>query len=603
MFANKHRLVLLGLIIVMMALALSFASASTLDAAAPPAQGHRFILVAKSDGDYNALREEALKAGGKILREMSAVKMLVVAAPANFKDALKSSTHVEGVVPDRIERLIRPEMQAEFFGTTELRKRINLGTPQGLNKPAVKPDPAFNLPGLLWNVLRINAPEAWKLSTGSPLVTVGVADTGLDYTHSELKTQVANVVDFTGTEDPPICKTYFALPSPPFPSPSMGDADLAAFFHGPANTDWNGHGSWIGGNIAAALDGVGINGIAPNIKLVSLKISQWCGSAYDSEIIDAFLYAADHGINIVSISFGGYLDLKDPAQKLIYQQYVKTVAYALSKGTVIVAAAGNEHVRIGAGGLVMSHGPLTTPGSAFVDYYGLYENPGGIPGVVDVAATGNVVNAPSATCPDGTTGSNATCKPTSDAHQPIGVSKKNQLAYYSNYGPRIDVAAPGGARKFNLPLWDRGGTSGYPVTTADGFNAWEDFSITSNWAMEIPCYYWTDPSAYPYFYLNECYSTIQGTSMATPHASAALALIASRVPAARHNPLLLIGLLKINAQNIRGNTTPPLSATDTSAADLTGIVCADGYCHLGGPAISDRDAYGTGLVNAAGLLQ
>ncbi len=47
---------------------------------------------------------------------------------------------------------------------------------------------------------------------------------------------------------------------------------------------------------------------------MALKISQWCGSAYDSEILAAFVYAADHGINIVSISFGGYLDRSDPDQ-------------------------------------------------------------------------------------------------------------------------------------------------------------------------------------------------------------------------------------------------------------------------------------------------
>src|SRR4029077_10398867 len=120
--------------------------------------------------------------------------------------------------------------------------------------------------------------------------------------------------------------------------------------------DWNGHGSWIGGNIAATLDQEGVNGIAPRVGLVALKISQWCGSAYDSEILDAFLYAADHGIEVVNISFGGYLDRSDPEQELVYQQYVAVVQYARAHGTTIVAASGNEHVRIGAGGLVLSHG-------------------------------------------------------------------------------------------------------------------------------------------------------------------------------------------------------------------------------------------------------
>jgi hypothetical protein len=42
-----------------------------------------------------------------------------------------------------------------------------------------------------------------------------------------------------------------------------------------------------------------------------------------------------------------------------------------------------------------------------------------------------------------------------------------------------------------------------------------------------------------------------------------------------------------------------LSATDTSGGDLTGGSCPTGYCHLGGPRVSDRDAYGAGLVNVA----
>jgi subtilisin family serine protease len=81
-------------------------------------------------------------------------------------------------------------------------------------------------------------------------VTVGVADTGLDYTHSELGPKVKQVVDFTGLE-------------PVNPCGDISDEDLANEFGGPADTDWNGHGSWIGGRIAAALDGKGINGIAP----------------------------------------------------------------------------------------------------------------------------------------------------------------------------------------------------------------------------------------------------------------------------------------------------------------------------------------------------
>jgi hypothetical protein len=151
--------------------------------------------------------------------------------------------------------------------------------------------------------------------------------------------------------------------------------------------------------------------------------------------------AADLGLDLVNISFGGYLDRSDPEQDLIYRQYVDAVRYARSKGTVIVAAAGNESTRIGAGGLVLSHGTLTTPGDELFDPFGQYETPGGIPGVVDVSSTGNVVVPSSASCPPGTTGDpgpppnfNATCKPASDPHQAAGPGRRNQLAYYSNHG-------------------------------------------------------------------------------------------------------------------------------------------------------------------------
>jgi len=562
------------------------AAAASLSSAKPP---HRYILVAKSDAEYDQLRNDAVRAGTKVIREMRQARTLVVTAQNDVQAQLTANTHAQSVAKDHVEHLIQPQLAQEMgYNATPSRIRIDKG--HGGGSKHVIPDPAFSLPGLMWNVDRINAPKAWKTTTGKSTVLVGVADTGLDYTHSELASQVVNVVNLT---DPTLCPLVYEGTDY-----ALTDADWAAMFGGPADTDWNGHGSWIGGNIAAALDGVGVNGIAPDVKLVALKISEWCGYAWDSSILDAFYYAADNGIDVVSISFGGYLDRSVPDQDVIYQAYVDSVAYARSKGTVIVAAAGNEHLRIGAGGQVISHGPLTIPGDPFQDYYGWYETPGGIPGVVDVSATGNVTNGASKNCDPSTIGDpsngEATCKPKSDAHQPIGVGKQNQLTYYSNYGPRIDVAAPGGARKFNLPNADRGGTGGYPYVDTEGYKAWEDFSITSNWALEIPCFYNLGTEFYP----NECYSTIQGTSMATPHASAVLALIASSNKLARHHPVMLVSILKLGAQRIRGNTTPPLSATDTSAGDRTGLLCTTGYCHLGGNPISDLEAYGAGLVDA-----
>lgn len=100
----------------------------------------------------------------------------------------------------------------------------------------------------MWDYARIKADKSWNklaMGLGYEVIKVGVADTGLDYTHIELTHKVADVVDFTTTEDPPIC-TYYLGGKP--------DAELAALYGGPADGDWNGHGTWIGGNIAAAMN-------------------------------------------------------------------------------------------------------------------------------------------------------------------------------------------------------------------------------------------------------------------------------------------------------------------------------------------------------------
>jgi lantibiotic leader peptide-processing serine protease len=572
-------------------------------AAAPEKASGRYLVRARSAADYAGLRAKAVKEGARVLRDLRQVNTMVVRAPAAARGSLAADRRALGVATDHTVKATIDEPQAApNLSAPGLRgaQRVTVRATAAAGSAGIRPDPAFSYRGLMWDYRRMGLPRGWRTTAGSPKVTVAVSDTGLDYTHSELAPKVKRVIDFTRFEDPPLCKTEFGI----------SDEDLAAEFGGPADGDWYGHGSWIGGNIAAALDRKGVNGIAPKVGLVSLKIAQWCGFAYDSSLIASFVAAADLGVDVVNISFGAYLDRSDPEQELIYQAYVDAVRYARGKGTVIVAAAGNESARIGAGGLVLSHGTLTAPGDELFDAFGLYEVPGGIPGVVDVSSTGNVVNPSSATCPPGTIGDpgdpdadppvppdfNATCKPASDPHQAAGPGRKNQLAYYSNYGPRIDLAGPGGARKFNLPNYDRGGTPGFPYTSEDLTNVWEDFNITSNFATQIPCFVFTSGSGFPQ---GECYTAIQGTSMAAPHVAGALALSASAHPGLRKHPRALIGWVKAHANDNVHNLTQVLSATDTSGGDLTGGTCPTGYCHLAGRRISDREAYGAGLVNSA----
>ncbi|MGE5273772.1 MAG: S8 family serine peptidase [Verrucomicrobiota bacterium] len=635
----------IGLAAACLAVGITTAGASAAPKAFEASSAGRYIVIAPNKASFNTALTAA-QASGRIALNLAPVNALAINASPGVAQTIARLSGAK-VVPDRIESLVRPGMYAEagwndpakvspamIVNRLAAMKRAQnpLATSMPGGSPfdiafGFTPDPAFGLgpPDPMWSIERIGGPTAWTTNGGDNDVLVAVADTGLDYSHEELDSQVVGVADFTTTELPQICKDIFGY--------GFGDADIAASIPAPADLDYNGHGTWIGGNIAAEVNSNSVNGLAPGVSLVSLKISQWCGSAFDSEIMASFVWAAEHGVDVVSISFGGYLDRHDFYQAAIYDLYGSVVKYAWKFGTTIVAAAGNEHARIGSRGKVLSHGILSTPPGGD-DFFGLYEVPGGLSNVVDVSSTGNVVNAPSATCPTAysTDGAHPYCKPTTDAHQPFGVGMQNQLAYYSNYGPRIDVAAPGGARKFNLPAVDRGGTEGWPFTgmdsyasdndpgagesSVDGFNAWEDFSITSNFALEIPCVIFDGSSADPtpdgYFGVptqtgfdtDQCYSSIQGTSMATPHASATLGLIVSAFPGLRYYPSKLVKVLKatVTPTKTLKNTTPPLSSTDTSDTDLTGLSCPDGFCHLGGKAIKPSEAFGSGIVNAANAV-
>src|SRR5215217_863402 len=349
--------------------------------AAPEKGSGRYLVRARSAADYAALRAKAVKAGARVVRDLPQVKTMVVQAPAAARTSLAADPRTQGVARTQVRKLAaevgKPNLDAPGTRGATL---VQAKAPTATTAAGINPDPAWDYKGLLWDYRRIGLPQGWKTTAGSWRVTVGVADTGLDYTHRELAPKVKRVIDFTGLEDPPVCET----------ATGISDEDLAAEFGGPVDTDWNGHGSWIGGRIAAALNGTGINGIAPKVNLVALKISQWCGSTTDDTLLAAFVTAADLGLDVVNISFGGYTDVSTPQGALLYQAYRDAVVYARSKGTVIVASAGNQHVRVGRSGRVLNHGQLTNPAGPPEDYpdlFGQVEMPGGVPGYVDVAAT------------------------------------------------------------------------------------------------------------------------------------------------------------------------------------------------------------------------
>lgn len=172
-----------------------------------------------------------------------------------------------------------------------------------------------------WGVANLNIPKAWERTKGKGTV-VGVLDTGVDRNHRDLKNQVISAVDFTG-------------------SPS-----------GPA--DKNGHGTWCVGSIVAEENGWGMVGAAPDAKARSYKVLGDSGSGSVEGIARAIRKATDDGCDVLSMSLGG------PSA----DSYIPpALAYAKSKGVIVICAAGNDG-----------------PGEKTVGY------PGGYPGVICVAA-------------------------------------------------------------------------------------------------------------------------------------------------------------------------------------------------------------------------
>ncbi|PNH09543.1 Subtilisin NAT [Tetrabaena socialis] len=116
----------------------------------------------------------------------------------------------------------------------------------------------------------------------------------------------------------------------------------------PAPSD-TGHGTHVAGLVGAVRgNGLGGSGVAPNVKIMALKVSDNSGNFWTSNIMSAYDYALRMGAHVVSCSFGPHSpnlqptssDLAQAAQEVrLYERAVQPLA---RKGVLLVAAAGNE---------------------------------------------------------------------------------------------------------------------------------------------------------------------------------------------------------------------------------------------------------------------
>jgi len=312
---------------------------------AGPAAAERYVVVYKehSFGVW-AAKWDVKRAGGSLVASYPQIDVVVAESTApDFAAEMDRNRAVQGVAP--VGSVVAT---ASGFGWD--------GGPPGLpNEPATDDD---TFSPLQWWSKRIKAPDAHEITGGSPEVVVGVIDTGVDATHPDLE-------------------------------PNIDASRSVACVGGAPNQDpaaWNddsGHGSNVAGVIASPANGIGIVGIAPNVKLAIIKASVRSGTVdifLADAVICSLMWAADHGVDVANNSYsvdsaimGGTTSFcrNDDSQRTIIQAVRRAVGYARRRDVSMVASAGNN-------GLDMS-----SPA-----FDGCSRLPSDLPGVLTVSSIG-----------------------------------------------------------------------------------------------------------------------------------------------------------------------------------------------------------------------
>jgi subtilisin family serine protease len=434
-------------------------------------------------------------AGGTVIRENAAIGALVVNAPANgFIQLVSASPAVYGAahakpigrIPSEGATPPRDDVESEHSATPSAAKP---------GATSVGMDPLDNR---LWGLQMVRAHMSREVQPGDRRVLVGVLDSGVDATHPDIAPNYNAALSRNFTIDIPFDETGAEVDGP---CEFRGCVD-------PPGWDDNGHGTHVAGTIAAAANGFGVSGVAPNVTIVSIRGGQDSGFVFLQPVLDALTYGADIGLDVINMSF--YIDpwlynctsnpADSPEDQLEQQTTITAVnralGYAHGRGVTLVNSMGNEH---------NDHGnprdDLTSP-----DY------PAGAAYPRDI--------------------DNATCLslPAEGDHV-IAVSAlgpSSVKADYSNYGvEQTTLSAPGGYLRDGLGTpWYRTKEnlilSTYPRNVLLA-RAWIDADGNITPAGEAAAVLrYCDATTCGY------YRYLQGTSMAAPHVTGVAGLIVSR---------------------------------------------------------------------------
>lgn len=352
------------------------------------------------------------RAGGTITARIPEIGAAVAeSSNPNFAEDAARDPKVSGVAEDVEVQMIPgwDKLKAQSVSESELSAAA--ATEPAGSDAQTGTEPFYN--AFQWDKKRMRASNqgSYAVQRGRPDVTVAVLDTGADI----LPTPHVDINNpATGTNfDVARSRSFF----PAQPSPN-GDPNPAAW------DDKNGHGSWCLSAVGAPINGIGMSGVAPRVRLVALKVLGDDGSGSYPALAQALVYAGNQKFDVASMSLGGYLRRADQGTHVLIKLVQRAVNYARENGVTPIAALSNEAFNISDGEFMRDF--ITVPAE--------------IDGVIGVSATGYF----------------------------------NLKASYSNYGVgKTDVAAPGGDFAVQTPVnptpLHRGSVLGAWATEGCGF--------------------------------------------------------------------------------------------------------------------------------------
>ena len=183
-------------------------------------------------------------------------------------------------------------------------------------------DPRFDSQ---WALEKIAAAQAWDTCRGSGEVVVAVIDTGVDYAHRDLAANAwRNEAEYNGLAGVDDDENGFV-------------DDIWGYnfiYNNSEPMDDHGHGTHCAGIIAAVgNNGLDVSGVCWQARIMAVKMLGFDGDGSAADGAVAVYYAVANGADIISCSWGG----REPSALL-----GEAIAYAHSRGVLVVAAAGNE---------------------------------------------------------------------------------------------------------------------------------------------------------------------------------------------------------------------------------------------------------------------